>query len=562
MRLNRQALLAITVLSATAAHAAPPAGRPDLATAKPMVACMLQTLAVKRPEPYALANAMLYTGRPVEDPLSNYERTSLGDWPMLAAAERTDPWLRVVLLSRKRPVVIDLAVLIDGKSFRDKRDSWIDEMVSVPKPSEGRPSAKDTTKATGNKKPDLTGTNSSVTSSDPPTVEVDKAKTDLKKPKPNEAPKAAVQSRQKPTMRDRLADYLATNNSRVDRDEIGWLIAAWGAGPGVILLDPSLSWQRSELSPLETYLDKNGDGAFSSEEIAQAGAMLLQADVDSNDVVDISEIRRTIDHPAFAPVVGGYPLLVVLDANTDLPKLESTMARIYGSQIDSSPGGKATVPAVATLQSQPADVTLQVNLSTSDKNAAGISVLSLGPDLAKSTGTASATTNVVTVDIDGDYVEFSGAQVSSANDSDSAAAQIAIGAAFDGNPLLRLLDHDNDGRLTRRERQEVGGLFASLDHNSDGNVSASEVSIPIRFAVTLGPHAHELLASPIPAARAATSRKAAPAAPGWFTSMDKNSDSDLSRGEFLGTTEQFKQLDTNGDGLLGIAEALKLKAGK
>jgi hypothetical protein len=44
--------------------------------------------------------------------------------------------------------------------------------------------------------------------------------------------------------------------------------------------------------------------------------------------------------------------------------------------------------------------------------------------------------------------------------------------------------------------------------------------------------------------------------------MDKNGDGDLSRGEFLGTTEQFKQLDTNSDGLLSIAEALKLKTGK
>src|SRR5258705_10390858 len=103
MRLHRQALLAMTVLSATAAHAAPPAGRPDLATTKPIVACKLQTLAVKRPEPDELRNAMLYTGRPVEDPLSNYERTSLGDWPMLAAGERNDPLLRLGRLSRKRP---------------------------------------------------------------------------------------------------------------------------------------------------------------------------------------------------------------------------------------------------------------------------------------------------------------------------------------------------------------------------------------------------------------------------------------------------------------------------
>src|SRR4051812_47626065 len=113
MQLNWRALLTVSAFSVAAAHAAPPDGRPDLKTAKPIVACKLQTLAVKRSQAEMPVNAMLYTGRPVEDPLSNYERTPLGDWPMLAAAERTDPWLRLVLLSRKRPVVIDLAVLID-----------------------------------------------------------------------------------------------------------------------------------------------------------------------------------------------------------------------------------------------------------------------------------------------------------------------------------------------------------------------------------------------------------------------------------------------------------------
>jgi hypothetical protein len=561
MRLHWRALLAVTVLYVTTADAAPPAGRPDLATAKPIATCKLQTLAVKRPESEEFANAMLYTGRPVDDPLSNYERTSLGDWPMLAAGEPTDPWLRVVLLSRKRPIVIDLAVLIDGKSFRDKRDSWIDELVSMAKPAEHRPSDKAANNEMGNNKPELIGTKPSAKASESATVKADAPKDDKKNDKAYAGPTTKAKSRQVPTMRDRLADYLATNKTRVDREELGWLIAAWGAGPGVILLDPSLSWQRSELSPLETYLDHNGDGTFSREEIAQADSILKRADVDSNDVVDVNEIRRTVDHAAFASAAGGYPLLVVLDAITDRQKLESTMANIYKSRPSVGTGTNRVVPTIEILRSRQADITLQVNLSTSDKSATGISVLSLGPDLSKSTSEASATSNVATVEVDGDYVEFSAAQAA-APESDSAATQVAIGAAFDGNPLLRLLDHDNDGRLTRRERQEMSGLFASLDRNRDGAVSSSEVPVPIRFAVTLGPHVHELLAAPVPAARAAMPKTAAPTPPSWFTSMDKNGDGDLSRGEFLGTTEQFKQLDTNGDGLLSVAEALKLKTGK
>src|SRR5215211_777000 len=173
MRLHWKALLSVTVLCAAAAYAAPPAGRPDLATAKPIVACKLQALATKKPQSDELANAMLYTGRPVENPLSNYERTSLGDWPMVAAGGRTDPWLRLVLLSRKRPVVIDLAVLIDGKSFRDKRDSWIDELVAMPKPPERQPPKKNAKKEKGNNKPEAAGTKPLVTPSESATVKAD-----------------------------------------------------------------------------------------------------------------------------------------------------------------------------------------------------------------------------------------------------------------------------------------------------------------------------------------------------------------------------------------------------
>src|SRR6185295_1150166 len=151
----------------------------------------------------------------------------------------------------------------------------------------------------------------------------DEKKEEKKEEKAYSGPTMNAKSREVPSMRDRLADYLSTNKTRVDREELGWLIAAWGAGPGVILLDPSLSWQRSELSPLETYLDKNGDGAFSRDEITQAEATLQQADVDSNDVIDINEIRRAINHSAFALATGGYPLVVVLDANTDQSRLEA-----------------------------------------------------------------------------------------------------------------------------------------------------------------------------------------------------------------------------------------------
>ena len=37
--------------------------------------------------------------------------------------------------------------------------------------------------------------------------------------------------------------------------------------------------------------------------------------------------------------------------------------------------------------------------------------------------------------------------------------------------------------------------------------------------------------------------------------MDRNCDGDVSRKEFLGTDEQFREIDTDGDGLISVEEA-------
>ena len=37
--------------------------------------------------------------------------------------------------------------------------------------------------------------------------------------------------------------------------------------------------------------------------------------------------------------------------------------------------------------------------------------------------------------------------------------------------------------------------------------------------------------------------------------MDRNGDGDVSRREFIGTDEQFKAIDTDGDGLISVEEA-------
>jgi hypothetical protein len=566
-------LMALFILCSPAARGETIVQRPVLEGAKPVATCSLQTLP-ERAENTMPQQVVLYTlPPPPENPLENYERTPLGDWRMPASVDRNDPWLRLLLLEPKRPVVIDLAVFIDGRPFRESREAWIDELLSSDKgnnadSAEGTKSAVAASEAVnaGDKSGKEAESSQDQQDNEAKDTEANVAggngsektePTDDATPAP--VPGVAAQARKAPSMGDRLRNYLAASGGAVEREEIRWLIAEWGSGPPVLLLGPSLSWQRAGLAPLLAYLDREPDGGLSAEEIAGAADSLRRADVDGNDVLDANEIRRAAVRPAATPFDTDHSLLVELDAHTDWDALAATLGRIYAENVTTM---KIDSEHVRALLEQQADVTLRVDFGTADSTSSGVSVVAVNSELGDAGKVVSATKDVVTLDLGGDYIEFSAAQTKTGDTADVAGTQVAIGAAIDGNPLLRLLDRDNDQRLTMRERQELSGVLSALDRDGDGAVGAGEMPLPIRFAVTLGPRVHQLLASPAGSARAIAPRESAPAAPAWFASMDKNHDGDLSRSEFLGNRDQFTQIDADGDGLVSVAEALKLNPGQ
>jgi Ca2+-binding EF-hand superfamily protein len=529
--------------------------RPALENAKPIAVCKLQGLTPPRPTMIEAPVVLRYGGEPVDDPLANYERTSLGNWQLPAPAERGDPWLRLLLLAPPRPYVIDVAVLIDGQSFRGAREDWINAVLNETKSgattNEATPPAKDYPKeSAGTPAPD------EATKAEPPTA----APAEGAAPEKRSGVKA--QTRSAPTMRDRLIRYLAANGDVANRDEIDWLIAESGFGPAVVVMAPSLTWQRAGEAPLWSLLDQDADGVLSADEINGRDAKFAQTDTDANDVVALGELRRSEKPANIKFPAEGHSLVVPIDANTDWDSLAASLDRIYPSEN----GTSSPIAASPELMKSTADITICVNFAAKDSSAekdnktSGVSLLSISSELAAVNKSVTATADVISLELAGSILEVSAGQASGADSTEAIAAQVAIGAALDGYPLLRLIDRDHDDRLTLRERQELGGLLTALDRNNDKQITSSELPTPIRLAISLGPQVHQMLKEPTGAARRITPSET-PKAPDWFVSMDKNNDGDLARSEFLGTAQQFRQFDADHDGLLSIPEALKVNSG-
>lgn len=131
-------------------------------------------------------------------------------------------------------------------------------------------------------------------------------------------------------------------------------------------------------------------------------------------------------------------------------------------------------------------------------------------------------------------------------------SQIQAVIAEDGDVLFSLLDTSGDGRLSLRELRNAAARLKTLDKNGDGGVSAQE--LPTRITVSLGQGnaSYQRLNVFQAQARSAATNTAGP---DWFVRMDRNGDGDLTIREFLGTPEQFKKLDADGDGFIDGKEA-------
>jgi hypothetical protein len=145
-------------------------------------------------------------------------------------------------------------------------------------------------------------------------------------------------------------------------------------------------------------------------------------------------------------------------------------------------------------------------------------------------------------------------------------ACVSLVVTDESRGLFDLLDANRDGRLSVREMRGAVALLGKLDGSGNGYLTRGDLPRSYRLTLRRGPAGNAgddysaLLARIYGGGSKAETYRTLTAGPAWFRKMDRNRDGDVSRREWLGSEELFRQIDTDGDGLISAEEAERFDA--
>jgi len=129
-----------------------------------------------------------------------------------------------------------------------------------------------------------------------------------------------------------------------------------------------------------------------------------------------------------------------------------------------------------------------------------------------------------------------------------------------GRSLFNVIDRNSDGQLSIREMRTAWERVKPLCKDGTG---LEQKDLPRTLRITLGQgntFYRGVVVQSFGGPMMPGQRAGVGSVPVWFTKMDRNFDGDISPKEWLGTEEEFRMIDTDGDGLISAAEARAYEA--
>ena len=290
-----------------------------------------------------------------------------------------------------------------------------------------------------------------------------------------------------------------------------------------------MRWQPDRLKPI----DKNGDGELSRSELVNIQDTPLDIDL-SVDVAPVSAQKPdfTIHHTTGTRIDG-------MAKRPGLANLAMHNATLTISYRHVEPIQAALDNARAKFNVLDADT----NGYLDDQEIVGETILQRGL--------------FAQIDLDSDGKMFAEELETYVTQRAEARAMSCRVNIFDtGSGIFQTMDHNNDGRISIRERRGCRASLKALDIDETPGVTRDEPSR--RFHLEFSRGSFQLFGPTEQRAKESISFNTQVAVgPPWFTGSDRNNDGDLTWGEFLGHREDFHYLDLDRDGLVDPIEAMR-----